>query len=1218
MSYKNHVSIKFDGTNQKLFMEACREYFGNHGFCKDDEQICFIEGRFTSYVMSKWEYYKETIIEAPLRSHEEKLNKYIREQTIYERALNKWEAEENITRGTKPNKPAIIEPLSAETLKNCKPTMRILKKWLEETYKDRDAVVNTENLILLAAKSRKTPYTRVDNYYHSFMEMFHKIKYEEQPHPSQMITIFISGLKIEDRDFTINKLTDNMGRRSDVLADLENSMTILDSIERQKLQLSSNSENIELIMGTKNPYLPAVRDDPIADSNEGIDELVEQMSKLKIYMTNGGHIDNWNGSKAAVRFVKENKPQWFNQMPAGTHNEISTNSSTPSPAVSGGGGNFGPPRQQNERRCAYCDDNGTASDEPHDWVQKCHLLNTDRSGDPNWPCKMGQIKGRRTLTNLDETLPFPNRYRKGGVRGLLKEVTEGKVSLPELKKMMEDALLRLKPWESRPNNGAGSSFYGESINWGALLTNPGGLSGDAFINEEEETEEEAYQRFITEEDMFDDDYEEDEKELTCKYYHYAHEIHTTQKCTEDEEYQIYCDEYDCEFEVEEQQVNPKEEEIKQKDEIKSSSHCTMIESKLNNRYSVLAEVGEPEEHFLSEAEEYQIYCDEYDCEYEDEEKYPEFNKELIITSDAEDGSKLSSHCTVLDSEINRSVKINSTVSLYTVFKPVTFELNGPYHLEVTPGCYILLSEAFKDITEMRISDDEAFEAWEEVHQENEGETIKVTLDEIVAEVRRIRILAAIKRKESEELEEDEGVKKSKAKEGVIPSSARPEVVIPVVPRKIAVPVKPSIKIKVHEDVEMSDKDIKKTLDAKEAKPKTLPKFKYSQKGPLTEIDTEKLMDKIFGESGPITLSVDELLSLSPLCQKRLHNTIKTWKIPTEAELESVAKKNEIPLKTTVNIAKDIFKIFSLGDDDVFNINYKLLSSGGDTSNLPSSVVNMMKWNAQSLTSTDKEKVARTMSKIHNYTTVTSPRDPTFWSAKEFNHTKNNSLVGSLATIRQPFTRDLQYSTCGSPHFKNLKFQEGFIVKAALIDSGAELVVCSFNLAMESTTRDGDIDSKVTMVMWDVNGGNSKMYGIIKKAKISPTDDFEYEQCCWVAPEMNKSAAALILGMPFVMKSQLQLIPDLKGNMFARVMHPKSKENRANFRVHDWDSDRNHLYKDLTKKTNELEDFSKLDGEIIDIENNEVKFLRKIAGFSCSIHSGYNSSDSASFFEADFQ
>ena len=551
-------------------------------------------------------------------------------------------------------------------------------------------------------------------------------------------------------------------------------------------------------------------------------------------------------------------------------------------------------------------------------------------------------------------------------------------------------------------------------------------------------------------------------------------------------------------------------------------------------------------------------------------------------------------------------------SLYTSFKPVTFESNGNFHLEVSPGQYVLLSEVFKSVTEMKISDEEALEAWSEFCNYQEEENIEATVEDIVDEIRRGRIVAATKRKELEALEADEGVKKSKAKDGVVPSSARPEVVVP--PRKITVPIKPSernIGLKETEikDTEIIDKIIKEAKNV-EKKQKAPQKFKYSQKGPLLEINTEKLMDKIFGEPGPITLSVDELLAISPMCQKRMHNTIKTWKIPTELELEEIAKNNQVPLKATASIARDIFNIM---ESDELKI--KILSGDGDISELPSAVVSMMKWNGQALTKREKDSAEKTMERIRSFKAQTAPRDPTFWTNKEFN-SKNHSLVGSLATIRHPYSRDLQYSTIGSPHIKFCKFQEGFIVKTALIDSGAELVVCSFPLAMEAT-RSEEIDNKVTMVMWDVNGGKAKMYGIIKNAKITPVDGYEYDQCCWIAPELNKSAAALLLGMPFIMKSQLQLIPDIKGNMFARLLKSGSKTERVNLKVHHWDSERNHIYRDPSDREKNIdEEFIKLDGEIIDIENSEVVYLEGSVSSGSFSKEGFDISESSAV-EADF-
>ena len=1094
--FKNNTSVKFDGTNQKLFMEACREYFGNNGFCKDEEQICFIEGRFTSYVMNKWENYKEMFLEAPIRNHEARSIRFAREQVQYERDLKIWNSSVVNERGAAPVPPTPVEPLSEQVLKECKPTMRKLRKWLEDMYKDRDAVVNTENLILLAQKSKLHPYHRVDQYYHSFMEMFNKIRVEEQPHPSQLITIFISGLKNEDRDYTINKLTDGQGRRSDNLLDLENTMIILDSIERQKLQLSANTENIEIILGTKNPYLQPVKEVPAVNVDESIDELTEQMQKLKIYMQNGGHIDNWNGSRAAVKIIKEMKPKWLAEMPAGTHNEKETSSigtigkfpasivggNQPlSPAVASGSAQQ-ITRQPLIRRCSYCDGDMTATDRPHDWVGKCHVLIDDRANDPNWPCKLGMIRGRKVLCNNEESLPFPNRFGRGGVRGLLKQVIDKQLTMDELRKMMSEALDRLRPNEQR-NNASGSSFHFEiGVDWSQLEN----IKPNDIISDSSSLEVDEY------------------------------------------EYNMYEPEENTD-ETEEILLNNTSEDSNKNNIAKTdlTSHCAVLGSESQNRFSILA-------------------------------------------SDDE--------------------KLKARVSLYTPFKLFTFENNGPYHLEVSPEHYVQLSIAFNDVTDMKISDEEALEAWNEATLDNFEDPSNVTLEDVVSEVRRARILAASKRKSTEVNDIDEGVKKTKAKDGVIPTSARPEVVIPAIPRKIATPVKPSIKFKTPEaeDIEMREiPETKNKEEEREKKVKQPPKYRYGQKGTLTEIDTEKLMDRIFGEAGAITLSVDELLALSPMCQKRLHNTIKTWKIPTELELENLAKKNDITMEATVGIAKEIFKMFS--NEDLNIINRKLLESDGDTSNLPFAVVNMMKWNGQAITLEEKDKVDRTMQRIQNYQAVTSPRDPTFWS-KDFFKSKNFGLVGSIATIRQPFSRTTQYSTFGSPHFKNCTFQNNFIIKAALIDTGAELVVCSYPLAMESSNNEMGIDTKITMVMWDVNGGKAKMYGIIQKARISPVEGFNYDQCCWIAPEMNKSAAALILGMPFIMKSQLQLIPDQKGNMFARLLKMDAKDERVNVRVQTWDSDRNNVYRPHDGKIWRDDEFAKIEGEIVDIEENQAKFV----------------------------
>ena len=511
----------------------------------------------------------------------------------------------------------------------------------------------------------------------------------------------------------------------------------------------------------------------------------------------------------------------------------------------------------------------------------------------------------------------------------------------------------------------------------------------------------------------------------------------------------------------------------------------------------------------------------------------------------------------------------------TLMKPVCFKDGGAFYIQVN-DTYVTLSKAISKLVDTEISDEEAYAAWGNISEIYEEEDVDIKLGDVIAEVEHSRILAAYKRKEGGL--EDGDQKRMRDLDGKKVNIPNPLAPNPLSAPEVNIPrpvLKPIVRRPPAENVtpDVPMKDIP-TVSEKNKRPP--PKFTYAMKGPITEIKVNEVIERFFKTPGGCTLSMDELCAISPIASKRMFESLKTHRIPIEEEVAKIAKDTKIPEGMVSNVVKSLFSgsHWPNGDDDSYFMTTKLLGSNGDISELPIGIIAHLRWNAEKIDAHDKKQMLKMDKYIESNAAVWGRRtdavaESSFMTLDQY---RCNRMVANSKGSNKPFHHTTQYSTYASPILPTVYWDQNWVVKNSLLDTGAEMNCVCFDLAKVS--YESSIDRKTILTMLDVNGGSAKLFGIIRNASIGLSEGVIIEQKVFVQPELNKTAQVLLLGQPFIMAARIIHMSDNKGNMYTQFQDQNS-EKKVRIKTVDWNDHRNRLEIGIPNEKKSFERFDSI-------------------------------------------
>ncbi|KAJ3234151.1 hypothetical protein HDU77_000468, partial [Chytriomyces hyalinus] len=117
-----------------------------------------------------------------------------------------------------------------------------------------------------------------------------------------------------------------------------------------------------------------------------------------------------------------------------------------------------------------------------------------------------------------------------------------------------------------------------------------------------------------------------------------------------------------------------------------------------------------------------------------------------------------------------------------------------------------------------------------------------------------------------------------------------------------------------------------------------------------------------------------------------------------------------------------------------------------------------------------------------------------------------------------------------------KYNEMFKVDWVLLDTGAEMNVCSWALA-DNAKAGSCMDCDILMTIFNVASGSSRMFGMLCDCKLCFPGPICLHQKEFIAPEVEKTPFALLLGMPAIVSLCACEVFDSQGNLWHKLTSP---------------------------------------------------------------------------------
>ncbi|KAJ3251373.1 hypothetical protein HDU77_005959 [Chytriomyces hyalinus] len=149
-------------------------------------------------------------------------------------------------------------------------------------------------------------------------------------------------------------------------------------------------------------------------------------------------------------------------------------------------------------------------------------------------------------------------------------------------------------------------------------------------------------------------------------------------------------------------------------------------------------------------------------------------------------------------------------------------------------------------------------------------------------------------------------------------------------------------------------------------------------------------------------------------------------------------------------------------------------------------------------------------------------------------------------------------------------------------------VCSWALA-DDAKAGSCVDHDVLMTMFNVAGGSSRMFGMLRDCKLCFPGPIRLLQKVFIVPKVEKTPFALLMGMPAIVSLRAREVFDSHGNLWHKLTSPDGSRS-IHLLTCPNDSPRNTLEPGILRKKAETDDLE---------ENRWVEIVSRLR----EIHTG---------------